>query len=388
VLARPGHHAPRTGPAGIDASLRVLVVNAGSSSVKLALLDEEDSVIDARDLNAPRALVDPEELASALDSTLAEADAIGHRIVHGGERYRGAVRIDAAVDKTLRELVDLAPLHQPKSLAALDAVTQALPDLPAVACFDTAFHATLPAAASTYALPAEWRERWGLRRFGFHGLSHAWVAQRTPEVLQRDPSGLRIVSCHLGAGASLCAIKDGRSLDTTMGFTPLEGLVMATRSGSVDPGMLLWLLEHAELSVAELADALEHRSGLLGIAGNADMREIIDRAAADDPPAQLALEVYVHRLRAGIAAMAAALSGLDVLVFTAGVGEHSPMVRTRTAAGLSFLGVSLDDARNEDAQGDAEIGDDSADVRALVLTAREDIEIARQVRAVLGSAAR
>jgi acetate kinase len=368
--------------------LRVLVVNAGSSSVKLTLLDEEDSVIDARELNAPRALVDPEELASALDSTLAEADAIGHRIVHGGERYRGAVRIDAAVEKALRGLADLAPLQQPKSLAALDAVTQALPELPAVACFDTAFHATLPAAAFTYALPAEWRERWGLRRFGFHGLSHAWVSRRTPQLLQRDPSGLRIVSCHLGAGASLCAINDGRSLDTTMGFTPLEGLVMATRSGSIDPGILLWLLEHEELSARELGDALEHHSGMLGLAGSADMREIIDRAGEDDPLARVALEVYVHRLRAEIAAMAAALGGLDVLVFTGGVGERSPIVRTQTAAGLSFLGVSLDDARNGSARGDAEIGADRADVRVLVLTAREDIEIARQVRAVLGSAAR
>ena len=240
--------------------------------------------------------------------------------------------LDAAVEADLRALVDLAPLHQPKSLAALDAVSAALPDLPAVACFDTAFHATLPAAAATYALPAEWRERWGLRRYGFHGLSHAWVARRAPQLLGRGASGLRIVSCHLGAGASLCAIVDGASLDTTMGFTPLEGLVMATRSGSVDPGMLLWLMEHEGLSPGELSDALEHRSGLLGLAGSADMREIVERAAAGEPPARLALDVYVHRLRAGIAAMAAALGGLDALVFTGGVGEHSEAVRA--AGGL------------------------------------------------------
>ena len=234
-----GSGPARARDAGIGASLRVLVVNAGSSSLKLTLLDGQDNTIDARELQAPRAEVDGDELRAALDSPLGAADAIGHRIVHGGERYRDAVRIDAAVETDLRELVDLAPLHQPKSLAALDAVTQLLPDLPAVACFDTAFHATLPMAAATYALPAQWRERWGLRRYGFHGLSHAWVARRTPELLQRDPAGLRIVSCHLGAGASLCAINDGRSLDTTMGFTPLEGLVMATRAGSVDPGILL-----------------------------------------------------------------------------------------------------------------------------------------------------
>ena len=216
--------------------MRVLVVNAGSSSLKLTLLDGTDATIAARELEAPRSEVDVRELRAALDSPLGEADAVGHRIVHGGERFHEAVRIDAGVEAAMRELTDLAPLHQPKSLAALDAVTEALPGLPAVACFDTAFHATLPHAAATYALPAEWRERWGLRRYGFHGLSHAWVAWRAPEIIGTDSTGLRIVSCHLGAGASLCAIQDGRSIDTTMGFTPLEGLVMATRSGSVDPG--------------------------------------------------------------------------------------------------------------------------------------------------------
>ena len=363
--------------------MRVLVVNAGSSSLKLTLLDGGDTVIAARELDAPRAQVDPDQLRDALDTVLCEADAVGHRIVHGGERFREAVRIDADVEAAMRELSDLAPLHQPKSLAALDAVTGALPQLPAVACFDTAFHATLLAAASTYALPAEWRERWGLRRYGFHGLSHSWVARRTPQLLERDVSGLRIVSCHLGAGASLCAIANGRSLDTTMGFTPLEGLVMATRSGSVDPGMLLWLAERERLSAAELADALEHRSGMLGLAGSADMREIVAGAGAGEPAPRLALDVYVHRLRAGIAAMAAALGGLDALVFTGGVGEHSSEVRAQAAAGLGFLGVEVDGARNDETRAEGEIGAKGAAVRTLVLTAREDIEIARQVRQVL-----
>ena len=276
----------------------------------------------------------------------------------------------------------LAPLHQPKSLAALDAVSEALPELPAVACFDTAFHATLAPAAYTYALPGEWRERWGLRRYGFHGLSHAWVARRTALLLGCDAVGLRIVSCHLGAGASLCAIGDGRSLDTTMGFTPLEGLVMATRSGSVDPGMLLWLSEQEGLSGGELADALEHRSGLLGLAGSADMREIVSQATDGYEQARLALDVYVHRLGGGIAAMAAVLGGLDVLVFTGGVGEHSPTVRSKAAGGLGFLGVTLDSARNQRASADGEIGMDGACVRVLVLASREDLEIARRVRDV------
>jgi len=369
--------------------MRVLVVNAGSSSLKLTLLacarqgDGEDATVQARELAAPRAQVGRDRLREALRAGLGEADAVGHRIVHGGERFREAVRIDAGVEAELRALVDLAPLHQPKSLAALDAVTEALPGLPAVACFDTAFHATLPPAAATYALPAQWRERWGLRRYGFHGLSHAWVARRAPQLLGRGAAGLRIVSCHLGAGASLCAIADGASLDTTMGFTPLEGLVMATRSGSVDPGMLPWLMEHEGLSPGELADALEHRSGLLGLAGSADMREVVQRASADDPSARLALDVYVHRLRAEIAAMAAALGGVDALVFTGGVGQHSAAVRAQAAAGLAFLGVRVDDERNGAARGDAEIGTDGASARTLVIAAREDLEVARQVRAVM-----
>jgi acetate kinase len=380
--------------------MRVLVVNAGSSTLKLALLaearerDGEDTTIATRELPAPRAEVEADALREALHAGLGDADAVGHRIVHGGERFRGAVAIDAGVEAELRALVDLAPLHQPKSLAALDAVSRELPELPAVACFDTAFHATLPAAAATYAIPREWRERWGLRRYGFHGLSHAWVARHAPRMLGQDASGPRIVSCHLGAGASLCAIADGASWDTTMGFTPLEGLVMATRSGSIDPGMLLWLLEHERLTADELADALEHRSGLLGLAGSADMREVLARAeeqgsaAAEGASelserARLALDVYMHRLRAGIAAMAAALGGLDALVFTGGVGEHSAAVRERAAAGLAFLGVELDRERNDTADGDSEISADSASARTLVIAAREDLEIACQVRSVL-----
>ena len=367
--------------------MRVLVVNAGSSSLKLRLLDGEDAILAEDELQAPRAQIDRAALRRALDSPLGEAQAVGHRIVHGGERFHSAVRIDADVETALRELTDLAPLHQPKSLAALDAVTALLPELPAVACFDTAFHASLPPAAATYALPAQWRERWGLRRYGFHGLSHAWVARRAPELLGGAGGELRIVSCHLGAGASLCAIKNGVSLDTTMGFTPLEGLVMATRSGSVDPGMLLWLLERAGLSASELARALEHRSGLLGLCGTADMRELLARADADDRQAQLALEVYLHSLRAGVAAMTAALGGLDALVFTGGVGERSPRVRALAAEGLGFLGIAIDAERNStaDAVPDSEISMVGSAVQTLVLATREDLEIARQTRAALAS---
>jgi acetate kinase len=359
-----------------------LVVNAGSSSVKLSLIGSRDETLAERELAAQTAKVDPAALRAALDGDLGDADCVAHRIVHGGERYREAVLIDEHVEAMLRELCDLAPLHQPKSLAALDAVSAVLPDLPAVACFDTAFHATLPPAARTYALPAAWRERWHIRRFGFHGLSHAWVARRTPELLSVDPDA-RIISCHLGAGASLCAIAGGRSIATTMGFTPLEGLVMATRSGSVDPGLLLWLLERVDLTERELAHALEHQSGLLALAGTADMREVLSRAGAGDEDAGLALAVYLHRLRAGIAAMAAALEGAEVLVFTGGVGEHGAPIREGAAAGLAFLGIGVDAGRNRSARGDTEITAAGAPVRTAVIRAREDLEMARQVRAVL-----
>lgn len=362
--------------------MRVLVVNAGSSSLKLRLLDGDDALLASHDLPAPRSTVDEAELASAL-AGIDAVDAVGHRIVHGGTRFHAAVRLNPTVIEQLTELADLAPLHQPKSLAALDAVSAALPEVPAVACFDTAFHATLPKAAATYALPAAWRERWALRRYGFHGLSHAYAARRAAELLDRTADSLRVVSCHLGAGASLAAVRGGVSVETTMGFTPLEGLVMATRSGSVDPGLLLWLLEHEALSGRELAEALEHESGLLALAGTPDMAAVITRAQAGGEEARLAFDVYVHRLRAGVAAMSAAMEGIDVLVFTGGVGEHAAPVRAAAAGGLDFLGVDLDGPRNEAASGDADISAAGAPVRALVITAREDLELARQVRELL-----
>jgi acetate kinase len=367
--------------------VRILVVNAGSSSLKLRVLDDEERVTDSADLPAPRGVAD-DEAAGAAIASFGEVDAVGHRIVHGGTRYTRPVIIDADVRKRLEALTDLAPLHQPKSLAALDAVQAALDrrgqgTVPAVACFDTAFHATIAPAAATYALPPEWRQRWDLRRYGFHGLSHAYASRRAADMLPGDPGELRVVSCHLGAGASLAAVRGGRSADTTMGFTPLEGLVMATRSGSVDPGLVLWLEEHAGMPPAELGAALEHRSGLLGLAGTADMRQILDQAAQGDSAALLALDVYLHRLRGSVAAMAAAMDGLDALVFTGGVGENSPEVRSRAAAGLGFLGVRIDDTRNSGAAADREIGEPGAPVRALVIAAREDIEIARQVRTLV-----
>jgi acetate kinase len=310
-------------------------------------------------------------------------DGIGHRIVHGGTEFTGPVRIDPDVEWRLAALSDLAPLHQPLAVRIQAAVANIWPETPAVACFDTAFHASMPAEASTYPLPAEWRLRWNLRRFGFHGLSHAYAARRVAEMWTPAGTRLRVVTCHLGAGASLAAVAGGRSLDTTMGFTPLDGLVMATRSGSVDPGLLLWLEEHAGVEPMVLAEALGHRSGLLALAGTADMRAILSRMEAGDADARLAIEVYLHRLRSAIAAMAAAMNGLDALVFTGGVGEHAPAIRQLAADGLTFLGVAVDATRNATTGADREIGRAGASVRTFVVEAREDLEIAAQVRSLL-----
>jgi acetate kinase len=369
-----------------DASirLRVLVVNAGSSSLKLRLLDAYDQTVGSVDLPAPRGVAEADAVQRALDG-LGQVDAVGHRIVHGGTRFLGPVRVTGDVVRKLEALTDLAPLHQPKSLAALAAVSAALPGVPAVACFDTAFHAGIPAAASTYALPLEWRKRWDLRRFGFHGLSHSYVARRVTRLLDSPAAGLRLVSCHLGAGASLAAIQDGRSVDTTMGFTPLDGLVMATRSGSVDPGLVVWLEEHVGMPPAELAAALEYRSGLLGLAGESDMRALLAAEERGGGEAALAVAVYLHRLRAAVAAMAAAMGGLDAVAFTGGVGENSAPIRERAAAGLAFLGMGVDASANADVgAGDREITTAGARVRTFVVAAREDLQIAAEVRAVLG----
>lgn len=362
--------------------MRVLVVNAGSSSLKLRLLGDGDQILATADLAADSTGFDDAALAAVLDEWDAP-DVVGHRIVHGGVEFTGPVLVDDHVEDRLRALTDLAPLHQPKSLAGLAAVTARLPAAPAVACFDTAFHRTIPAAAATYAIPSEWRRRYGIRRFGFHGLSHAYAAGRAADLLVRPPQDLRVVTCHLGAGASLCAVVDGRSVDTTMGFTPLEGLVMATRSGTVDPGMVLWLQEHGNLTPNEVGTALEHASGLLALAGSADMSEVEARAHKGDPDAVLALDVYLHRLVGGIAAMAAAAGGLDVLVFTGGVGEGSRTIRQRTAELLGWLGVAVDGERNGAIAGDTDISGRAAAVRTLVVLAREDIQIARESRQVL-----
>lgn len=362
--------------------MRVLVVNAGSSSLKLSLLDGA-TVERATTVERWTGKDDLSGLAAFVRQA-GSVEAVGHRVVHGGPDRSGPALLDRRLHAELEALTPLAPLHQPRSLAAVSAVAQLLPATPAVACFDTAFHHGLPRAAATYALPRDWNRRWLLRRYGFHGLSHAYAVQRAAEVVDRDLRELRVVSCHLGAGASLCAVRAGRSVDTTMGFTPLEGLVMATRSGSVDPGLLLWLQRSAGLAADELAEALELRSGLAGLSGTSgDLRDVVAAGEHGDLDAALAYEVFVHRLAREAAAMTASAGGLDLLVLTGGIGENAPALRAELADRLAFLGVAVDDSE-AGAAGDRDISTPLAAVRTVVVAAREDLQVAREVESVLG----
>ncbi len=366
----------------VDRLVRLLVVNAGSSSLKLRVVEDDDTVSSSIDLDANHGRVDDTPLDDALDA-LGTVDIAGHRVVHGGTTFRSPVVVDEDVLAALDDLVALAPLHQPTALAMIRTLRERLPEVPNVACFDTAFHATLPTHVSTYPIPARWRDEFGVRRYGFHGLSHSSAARRTAELVARDVTELRIVTCHLGAGASLAAVRSGASVDTTMGFTPLDGLVMMTRPGSVDPGVVAWLVTRAGLRPDDVERELYDSSGMQAVAGTSDMREVEARACRRDADAVLALDIYVHRLRASIAAMVTTLDGLDVLAFTGGIGEHSSLVRGRAAEGLGFLGVAVDEALNSAADGDADISASPSPVRSVVVRAREDLEIARLTRAAL-----
>jgi acetate kinase len=360
--------------------MRLLIVNAGSSSTKCSILDSQDAVVTRRDLPAPDDPSVPDAVSELFERFSPEASV--HRIVHGGAGFRQAVLVNAAVEADIAALSDLAPLHNPPGLVLLDHVRALAPQLPAVVCFDTSFFAELPAEAATYALPGEWRDRFTLRRYGFHGLSHAWAVHRAAELVDYSVSELRVVSAHLGAGASLAAIEAGRPVDTTTGFTPLDGLVMATRSGSVDPGAVTFLLRHGGMTASQLDEALEHRSGLLALAGTANLEEVIERVHHGDGAAGLAWGVYLHRLRGGVAAMAAAMGGIDLLVFTGGAGEASPVLREAACAGLGFLGLEVDDKRNAEGTGDRLITPARLPAIAVV-GACEDLEMAHQARKIL-----
>jgi acetate kinase len=345
----------------------ILVVNAGSTSLKLhAVEDDGRSVAIDSFADAPRAL-----------------DAVAHRVVHGGPRFLDPVVIDEVVRDQILALVPLAPLHNAPALDAIETARKAFPDLPHVAVFDTSFHRTIQEEAAVYAVPIRWRTEWGIRRYGFQGLSVEWCAERVPQLLGRSVE--RLVVCHLGGGSSVTAVRSGRSVDTTMGLTPLEGVPMTTRSGSIDPGALLYLLRERGLDAESLDHALNFESGVTGIAsaGAGGMIEVERRAGDGDPDAQLALKVMLHRLAAAVAAMAAAAGGLDALAFTGGIGEGSSAVREGLCGRLHFLGVELAPDRNDSAEPDCDVAADGSRVRVLVVRAREELVAARAARALL-----
>ncbi len=345
----------------------ILVVNAGSTSLKLHVVDENEEA---------------HEAGSLAEVGAGELDAVAHRIVHGGPRFRAPVLIDAEIRGEIHRLEPLAPLHNAPALRGLDDAHEAFPSLPHVAVFDTGFHETIPDEAAVYAVPARWRDEWGIRRYGFHGLSVEWSAERAAALLRRPVP--RLVVCHLGGGCSVSAVKDGRSVDTTMGFSPLEGVPMNTRSGSVDPGALLYLLRSGLIGVDELDRALNLESGIEGLGGGGlGTRELGAAADAGNPAAQLAYAVFEHRVAGAVASMAASAGGLDALVFTAGIGEGSAGVRERVCARLSLLGVEIDASANLSAVPDCDVAADGAAVRVLVIHAREELIAARAARTVL-----
>jgi acetate kinase len=357
--------------------VKVLLLNAGSSSLKSSLLDSENLSVLASSAVEVAAGGYGAAARRAIESLPERPDAVGHRVVHGGG-LTAAARIDDRVRNLLGALADVAPLHNPPSLETIAAAQRLLPDVPHVATFDTAFHSTMPAAATTFPIPYEWTRDWTIRRYGFHGLSFEYSARRAPELLGHPIE--RLVVCHLGQGCSAAAILRGRSVDTTMGFTPLDGLMMATRGGAIDPGVITYVERRHNLSAADVDDALNHRAGLLGVSGvSADMREVLAAARTGNERAELAVGIYVRRVRQTIGAFTATLGGLDALVFTAGVGEHSAEIRESVCRGLGCLGVELDDDANTHCRPDTDIAAAGSHARVLVIAAREDLSMLAEV---------
>lgn len=398
--------------------MKILVLNAGSSSQKSCLYELNDDVLPDRPLQPLwEAKIDwthqqnvselkvttakgtqfEEEFASESRTDtisrmletlwkgetqtindLNEIDIVGHRVVHGGQDYQESTLISPDVKKAIARLAVFAPVHNPVNLEGIEAIENILPNVPQIAVFDTAFHAQLPPAAFVYPGPYEWLEN-GIRRYGFHGISHQYCARRAAEILNRNLADLRLISCHLGNGCSLAAIRGGVSVDTTMGFTPLEGLMMGSRSGSIDPGIIIHLLRRSDITAEKLDNILNQNSGLKGISGvSSDMRQIVEAITQGNERSQLALDIYIHRLRAGIGAMLASLGGLDALIFTAGVGENSAFVRATACEAFGFMGLKLDGEKNQQVQGDEDIATADSAVRVLVIHTQEDWEIARE----------
>ena len=393
--------------------MKVLVINCGSSSLNYQLIDMETEnslaqglverigiegsvltqKVEGKDkyiVKTPmknhkeaieivlKALVDGEH---GVIKSMDEITAVGHRVVHGGEKYASSVLITDEVKKSIEECYKLAPLHNPPNMIGIEACEELMPNTPMVAVFDTAFHQTMPKEAFLYALPYELYSENGIRKYGFHGTSHMYVSNKVAEVMGRDIKDLKIVTCHLGNGASLCAVKNGVSIDTTMGFTPLDGIVMGTRSGSIDPAIVLYLINELKYSTEDVNTLLNKKSGVLGISGvSSDFRDIEDAAAKGDERAILALDIYHYRIRTQIGAYAAAMGGVDAIVFTAGVGENGPETREACLEGLEFLGVKVDKEKNNVRGKVREISTEDSTVKAFVIPTNEELVIARDTK--------
>lgn len=398
--------------------MKVFVLNCGSSSVKYQLFNMDDESVMAKGLverigsddailtHRPTGRQSVKQISTILDHTTAitrvlsvlthaehgvirhvsEIGAVGHRVVHGGEAFTGSVLITEEVKKALHDCIDLAPLHNPPNLTGIAAAEALMPGVPQVAVFDTSFHSTMPRHAFLYPIPYVLYERHKVRRYGFHGTSHRYVVQRAAEILGRPLEELKIISCHLGSGASIAAVKHGKSIDTSMGFTPLEGLVMGTRSGDVDPGVILFVMDREELTLVEANAMLNKHSGLVGLSGmGSDMREIEDEMAKGNARAKDAFDVYEYRIRKYIGAYAAAMNGVDAIIFTAGVGENSPLLRQRVCEGLSFLGVKIDPVKNDMKGKEADISAEGSAVKVLVVPTNEELVIARDTMTIVSA---
>ena len=371
----------------------ILVLNCGSSSIKYRLFDGDLRVLDRGLIERIGEPDGPASHADALRDTAGrlrldspDLRAIGHRVVHGGARFVRPTLLTGDVLAAIEELTPLAPLHNPPNLAGIAVTRRLRPEVPQVAVFDTAFHATLPPAAYTYALDAELAARLRIRRYGFHGTSHAYVSRQAATLLNRPLETVNSIVLHLGNGASACAVQGGRSVETSMGMTPLEGLVMGTRTGDLDPAVVLHLERHAGLPADEVDRTLNRRGGLLGLSGDNDMREVLSRRAAGDPAAVLAFDVYCHRIRKYVGAYAAVLGRLDAVAFTGGVGENAAPVRAATLDGLDLLGIAVDPARNSAASRDRRlISPDGAKVAVCVIPTDEELEIARETLGVVAA---
>ena len=398
--------------AQIATRIRVFVLNAGSSSLKFRLMELgapvpervlADGLVEKWGTGEASLRISIDGKATERSSVSAESprqaaehairaclplgiDALGHRVVHGGAKFEAPARIDDSVVREIEAVSHLAPLHNDLAIAGIRAGLSLLPDRPAVAVFDTAFHRTIPEVASRYAIPIELADKNDLRRFGFHGISHQYVSNLLLEVMNRPAVGTRLITCHLGNGSSLCAIRDGQSVDTSMGLTPMEGLVMGTRSGDIDPGLVLHLINSMGMSGSQVDELLNRHSGLLGLSGRSgDVRDLEQAAAAGNSRAELSLESFAYRARKYLGAYAAALGSLDAVAFAGGIGEHAVSMRARILRPMEWLGIRLDQARNASAppQDPARISSDDSPVQVWVIPTNEELQIARDVRGVL-----